>query len=53
MFSRLGFVVISITFGFLSDNYGLKIMLLAMGMVLLLFTIIIPVIIKGIKTKAC
>ncbi|MFH1211370.1 MAG: MFS transporter [Candidatus Woesearchaeota archaeon] len=47
MFARLGFVVISITFGFLSDNYGIKIMLLAMGILLIAITAIIPISMKN------
>lgn len=47
MFARLGLVIVSTTFGFLSDNYGLKIMLLITGLVLLLFTIIVPMLIKN------
>jgi MFS family permease len=47
MFSRLGYAIISITFGFLSDNHGLKIMLLIMGLVLILFTIVVPIMLKN------
>lgn len=46
MFARVGFVVISTTFGFLSDDYGIKVMLLATGLVLLLFTVIVPILSK-------
>jgi MFS family permease len=47
MFARLGLVIVSTTFGFLSDSYGLKIMLLAMGIILLIFTLIVPMFIKN------
>ncbi|MGV8172457.1 MAG: MFS transporter [Candidatus Woesearchaeota archaeon] len=47
MFSRIGFIIIFTTFGFLSDAHGLKVMLLVMGLLLLLFTILVPVLIKN------
>ncbi|MBU1201267.1 MAG: MFS transporter [Nanoarchaeota archaeon] len=47
MFSRLGLVVISTTFGFLSDSHGIKTMLFVTGFVLLGFTLIIPIFIKN------
>lgn len=47
MFSRIGLILISTTFGFFSDIQGLKIMLLFMGLILLLFTIIVPIFIKN------
>ena len=47
MFSRVGFIVMSTSFGFLSDNYGLKIVLFATGALLLLFTIIVQILIKS------
>jgi MFS family permease len=47
MFARLGFIIILTIFGFLSDNYGLKAVLLSTGIILLLFTIIVPIIIKN------
>jgi len=46
MFSRIGFVVISTAFGFLSDSHGIKIMLLIVGVMLLIFTVMVPILIK-------
>jgi len=46
MFSRLGLVIIATTFGFFSDNHGLKIMLFSTGLILLGFTILIPIMMK-------
>jgi MFS family permease len=46
MFSRLGLVVVSVSFGFASDNYGLRIGLIATGFALLGFTVIVPLLIR-------
>lgn len=46
MFARLGFVIISIAFGFLSDSYGLKIMFISTGIALLIFTLITMLILR-------
>ncbi|MCK5107210.1 MAG: MFS transporter [Nanoarchaeota archaeon] len=48
MFSRLGFVILSAIFGFSSDNWGLKIVLISTGLFLLVLTILIPL---AMKTK--
>jgi MFS family permease len=47
MFARLGLTIIAALFGFLSDTYGLKMMLLAIGLMLLVFTLIVPIFIKN------
>jgi MFS family permease len=47
MFSRLGFVIISTSFGFLSDTYGLRIILFSLGVILLLFTVLVPLLINN------
>jgi len=52
MFSRLGFAIISTTFGFLTNNYGLKVMLLVTGALLLVFTFIVPLLIKNKYSSA-
>ena len=46
MFSRLGLVIVSVTFGFLSDSFGIRIMLLLTGVMLLGFTIIVPLLMR-------
>jgi MFS family permease len=46
MFSRLGYVIISISFGFASDNYGIRIGFIAAGFALLGFTILVPLMIR-------
>ena len=47
MFARLGLVIIAAIFGFMSDIYGLRIMLLVMGIILFIFTLIVPMLIKN------
>ena len=46
MFSRMGLTVILLVFGLFSDAHGLRIVFLAMGLILLGFTITIPFIIR-------
>lgn len=51
MFSRLGMVIISTTVGFMSDSIGIKIVLLYTGLILLGFTLIVPVLVNKSKSK--
>ncbi len=46
MFSRIGLTVILIAFGFFSDTQGLKTVFLVMGLILLAFTITVPLLIR-------
>lgn len=46
MFSRLGLLFISITFGFFSDAFGLRKIFFAAGIILLIFTIIFIIIFR-------
>jgi len=46
MFSRAGFVIISIIFGFLSDSQGLRNTLLCSGFIMIFFTIIVLLLIR-------
>ncbi|MFO8016720.1 MAG: MFS transporter [Candidatus Woesearchaeota archaeon] len=50
MFSRLGYMIISVSFGFLSENTSLRYALITAGAVLTILTIIIVSLVKRPKT---